>query len=259
MSFIFASFIFLVGCYNISTYKESTNKFGQNDLMRAVYYQDLNKVKSLVNSGVPLHHTDVNGANILHYTAYYGSEEIASFLVKQQTEELQMQRGGIRGNLPVQDALLVQNIQVFQVLMESFPTSILELKDDKGRSLLHLSASLEETDIVKDLLVLGVDPNLQDVSGSTPGHLLLYSLEKQNSSRHYTNADTIARDLFVHGLNPDIPNDKGETFRSITEGANIVTIMTPNIENYSLLDMITFTLDSLINRYDDGYYEEDED
>lgn len=236
--------IFIAGCSSINVYENSENSYGQNDLMRAVYYQDMDTFKVEVNKAKDLYQTDSTGANILHYIAKYGTKEMAEYILKFDTQTLLSQVGGLKKITPLHEALIERNVAVANILYEATPEESYFEVDMAGRSLLHFAYISKQEEMVSDLLKRGVDPNIQDHDGNTPFHLLLYCLE-ENNCNGYSRASTL--ELLDYGLNLYAVNEVGETSMQLLEGNKAFFVRPKNyLHKYSNLILLT------INRHDRG-------
>jgi len=217
-----AVLLLLSGCSSLGVYKHETNPYGQNDLMRAVYYQDMELVKEQASNKKVLYETDRTGANIFHYIARYGTSEMASFIISKGTESLLGKKGGINGNTALQEALLTHNAGVAKLLFQSMPDEALEELDSKGRSLLHLAVYAGDEEMVLELLQQGIDPNVQDDAGNTPAHLALYCLQTNACpvDREYL---AVFRLLAEYGLDPFLANGKGDTVLGILDKVDFLS------------------------------------
>ncbi|WP_033542961.1 ankyrin repeat domain-containing protein [Planococcus sp. CAU13] len=265
---VFFLLLFLTGCNPLFPYKNNINSFGQNDLMKAIYYQDLQMVKELVKDENNLNEVDIQNSNILHYTAVYGTADIAAFLVNQPVEQLFLKKGGIRNNLPLQEAILAGNFNVFKIFSEYYSGNLDEVRDDSGKSLLHYAVIQMDESLISDLLEAGMDPNLKDIHGNTPGHLFLYtvstkpfdnltSVDDEKNSKNWL-VDRISRNLIESGMDLDIVNKKGETFRTIARSAVIYVRSYRDPENHSLLDSSEFVLSRILSDYENRKSGKDE-
>jgi ankyrin repeat protein len=209
--------LLLTGCSSFNVYKSDENAYEQNDLMRAVYYQDLNKVQELAQDSSLLHEKDARGANILHYTAKYGTAEIAKLLLENDTKPLLGEKGGARNKTPLQEALFEGNDGVTKVFYQAAPLDSKNQVDDEGRTLLHLAFVGGQGWLVTELLQQGMDPNSQDKNGNTPMHLLLYCLEDNICDSQHSSIKTPSSEMIEFGLDPHLENYEGESVMSILE------------------------------------------
>ncbi|MEH7180235.1 ankyrin repeat domain-containing protein [Neobacillus vireti] len=208
--------LMLTGCSSFSVYKSDENTYEQNDLMRAVYYQDLNKMQELAQDSSLLHERDARGANILHYTAKYGTAEMAELLLELDTKKLLTEKGGARNKTPLQEALFEGNDGVTKVFYQASPDSKNQV-DDEGRTLLHLAFVGGQGWLVTELLQQGMDPNSQDNNGNTPLHSLLYCLEDNICDSHHSSIKNPTLEMIDFGLDPHLENYQGESVMFILE------------------------------------------
>jgi ankyrin repeat protein len=201
----------LTSCSSFNVYKSDENAYKQNDLMRAVYYQELDKVEELAQDASLLHERDVRKANILHYAAKYGDAELAKLLLELDTKQLLPEKGGARNKTPLQEAIFEGNDGVAKEFYRAVPFDSKNQVDDEGRSLLHLAVVGGQGWLVKELLQQGMDPNSQDKNGNTPMHLLLYCLEDNICDSQHSNIKTSTSEMIEFGLNPHLENYEGES------------------------------------------------
>jgi ankyrin repeat protein len=209
--------LMLTGCSSFNVYNSDKNTYEQNDLMRAVYYQDLNKVQELAQDSSLLHERDVRGANILHYAAKYGTAEIAKLLLELDTKPLLTEKGGARNKTPLQEALIEGNDGVAKVFYQATPADSKNQVDDEGRTLLHLALVGEQGWLVTKLLQQGMDPNSQDNDGNTPMLSLLYCLEENICDSDHSSTKNSTLEMIDFGLDPSLENYEGESVMSILE------------------------------------------
>ncbi|MEC1525676.1 ankyrin repeat domain-containing protein [Neobacillus niacini] len=209
--------LILTGCSSFNVYKSDKNTYEQNDLMRAVYYQDLNKVKELAQDSSLLHERDVRGANILHYVAKYGTAEMAKLLMELDTKPLLTEKAGARNKTPLQEAVVEGNDGVAKVFYQATPADSKNQVDDEGRTLLHLALVGEQGWLVTKLLQQGMNPNSQDDDGNTPMLSLLYCLEDNICDSNHSSTKNSTREMIDFGLNPYLENYEGKSVMSILE------------------------------------------
>lgn len=240
----------ITGCSSLNIYKNNENEYGQNDLMRAVYYQDIEMVKEKLKNKTLLYDTDVTGATILHYVARYGTKEIADYILKQENcYPLLKKKDAIEHHTPLQEALLARNKEVAKLFFQSTSTKNIDQVDSNGQSLLHLAVTTYQDGMVSYLLKKGVNPNLQDNKGNTAAHLLLYCLKENICDADYEQVK-IFKDLVKYGLNPNLPNNDNQSVQSIL---GTVNMMRPgsNLDRYGFIFLRTIELEYKRGTIDD--------
>jgi ankyrin repeat protein len=212
------SIAILTGC------SSSANEFNQNELVKAIYYQEYNQIKEelITNPDCILQMDSFNGT-ALHYAAAYGTGEIADYLLNHGAAQFIHQKGGVRNLMPIQEAVLSDNVEVYRLLSNyEDDKAHLSILDEEGRSLLHLAASSQAIEMIKLLLAEGIDPNIQDDAGNIPLVLFLQSLDQYESkiSRADRNEIYEVFDIFIdYGMDPDISNDGTESVRTMVHDA----------------------------------------
>ena len=78
-------------------------------------------------------------------------------------------------SVTIGDLTAVQRI-IGERTKEKEPNALLALHDSKGRTGLHISATLDKTDILKQLLSIGGNPNVQDYDRRTP---IFYAIQSK--------------------------------------------------------------------------------
>ena len=174
-------------------------------------------MQELAQDSSLLQERDARGANILHYTAKYGTAEMAKLLLELDTKQLLTEKGGARNKTPLQEALFEGNDGVTKVFYQAAPLDSKNQVDDEGRTLLHLAFVGEQGWLVTELLQQGMDPNSQDNNGNTPMLSLLYCLEDNICDSHHSSTKTSTLEMIDFGLDPHLENYEGESVMSILE------------------------------------------
>ena len=235
--------ILLSGCSN----SEETNEYGQNELMRAIYYKDYPTVKRLVLKNPEIIvQTDNNGENAIHYAAKYGSAEMMDFLLSQGGDKLIDVEENIQSFTPIQLATISRNFEAFQTLIDHpMGSKQLNILDNKGRTLLHLAASSQSDEIMEELLSLQMDPNIQDVEGNTALMLLLYSIDQYESKISEITAFQITKLFMENGADQYILNNNADSVLSIIESSSS-GVFTYSSSKSTVLERASFQLKTLI-------------
>ncbi|XP_043472514.1 ankyrin-3-like [Leptopilina heterotoma] len=145
-----------------------------NQLFLAVHHGDLNLVHSLLKKYSATE--TIRGRTLLHVAAAGGHAEIATLLTTKRDET---------GNTPLHLAIMRNQPQVFNLLLEETNLNARNLKDERP---LHYAALFNRPDFAKTLLDNGASIEVKDKEGKTP---LYVALAKENVQ--------MAEILFKHG------------------------------------------------------------
>lgn len=257
--FYFKKIFFLISAMLIITmltgcsYSKKTNEYGQNELMRAIYYKDYSTAKRLVSKNPKIiAEKDRNGENAIHYAAKYGTGEIMEYLLSEGGDKLLDVEEYIQTLTPIQVATISGNVEAFHTLMAhpDGKTQLFSL-DSRKRTLLHLAASAVSTNILKELLTHGIDPNIQDGEGNTPLMLLFYSVDQYESKITEGTVFRMTKLFLENGTNIYMVNNKGDSVLSILENASLSGGGYKYIPSkHTILDRASFQIKILIkSRY----------
>ncbi|PLS02334.1 ankyrin repeat domain-containing protein [Neobacillus cucumis] len=237
------SILFLVICFSLAGCSPNPN---QADLLQAIYDHNEDALNQQLNAA-KLHHS--THLKALAYAARYGNAEIANLLLQNGGEKLLQTKGGIRNLTPIQEAVIYNNIPVYQKFIKKDPDhQYLTTLDNKGRSLLHLAMGAGAIKMAEELLADGLDPNLQDDAGNTPMMTLLKALQKNRSELKKFQIYQLFKSFQDYGMNPDIVNQQNESVRSIVEGAKTVFIGSDDSDKRTLLDQSSLDLKLLLRK-----------
>ncbi|XP_043472533.1 putative ankyrin repeat protein RF_0381 [Leptopilina heterotoma] len=132
---------------------------GYNELFLAVHNGDLNLVHSLLEKYSATE--TIRGRTLLHVAAAGGHAEIATLLTTKRDET---------GNTPLHLAIMRNQPQVFNLLLEETNLNARNLKDERP---LHYAALYNHSEFAKTLLDNGASIEVKDKEGKTPLYVAL--------------------------------------------------------------------------------------
>lgn len=167
----------------------------QRELLRATKEGDLRELKRLKQKKVDLSGSDYDGRTALHVAAKYGHLHVLQFLARQKSININCQDRW--HNTPLVDARDSGNMAIVEYLIDNGAVIVddklgrkicqlahvgditklhamkaagqdLNTADYDGRCGIHLAAAEGKPEVVKYLLSLGVNVNVQDRWGGTP-------------------------------------------------------------------------------------------
>lgn len=178
------------------TPQQSSPTFTPTHLFLAVSNGHSEKMKRILDSGVPVHCKDSFGNQPIHKAAFYGYPDIIRELKHRgadvnalinSNQQTPMHKAAYQGHLKSVKALLELGGNV-------------KAKDSFGNTPLHAAVREGANKVAIELLNAGADVNAPDKEGNTPLH----------KAAHHGQIDTL-RLLARNGGNLDAQNKKGET------------------------------------------------
>ncbi|XP_022939042.1 potassium channel SKOR-like [Cucurbita moschata] len=130
----------------------------------AAYHGDLYQLKGLVRAGADPNKTDYDGRSPLHLAASRGFDDIVVFLIQ---EGVDIDLTDNFGNTPLMEAIKNGNDHVAELLSKEGAS----LKVENAGSFLCAAVSRGDADLIKRLLLYGIDPNTKDYDFRTPLHI----------------------------------------------------------------------------------------
>jgi ankyrin repeat protein len=124
-------------------------------------------VKALLEHMGPeaLQETDEGGRTALHFAAYRGHQETATFLLGQGARANSRDEDGCT---PFMDACEEGHMGVVQMFLHHIGPEALRERDRNGMTALHLASVRCHGAVVRALLLAGADPTVTDHEGRTP-------------------------------------------------------------------------------------------
>lgn len=119
--------------------------------------------------GLDLHARDNQGKMAIHYAA--STSEINTWKLVQAGADLRAQSNDGRNSLHFAAEAAQSNVVGFICSLYSHDSSLIDQKDEKGRTALHYAARSGISESVYYLLHAGAKPNVKDQRGLTPLHL----------------------------------------------------------------------------------------
>lgn len=123
---------------------------------------------------------------------------------------------------------------VYILLYEGVPVNIL---DDEGNTALHF---VKSKDCAELLLRNGANPNIQNNKGDTPLHTIVKNLNASNDETKYLKIikyKEIITLLLEYGADIYIKNNLGKTYDKMTNNLEFSSILVKNHNNFILFDI----------------------
>ena len=144
-----------------------------SDLITAIMYQDLGKVKELVEAGVDINYQDESyGSTALIIACQYNFVDIASYLVEEGADISIKTKSGHTALMTA----AVRSEELFDLLMSKGADISVKLEDGTSAFTLSISGALSDyigLKTAKKLLDVGVDVDEAANSGPTAGYTCL--------------------------------------------------------------------------------------
>jgi ankyrin repeat protein len=142
-------------------------------LQRAAAAGDIEKIKSLLATGVDVNKRAKNGASLLHITLLQGHEAAAALLISKGADTHAMMTDG---TTPLHFAVL-RNCKIIAKFLLDDGVDVNALGTNLG-SPLHIAANTGQMEIAEMLIEKGADVNIKNERGMTP-----LAFAKQKGSR----------------------------------------------------------------------------
>jgi len=139
---------------------------------------------------------DEDGWTLLHYASYAGIKEVIEYLMEKGAEVNTEAR--ICAWTPFFLSSLKGHREIAEWLLENGAQT--DIKDNKGRSPLHVAVMRGHKEFIDFLIQLGMEINMVDVLGMTPLHVAALSGQKEAASL-----------LISKGANTRLKDFKGQT------------------------------------------------
>ena len=140
------------------------NERGTTSLHYAAAWDDVTViVKYIVSNGINVNVKDDAGQTALHWSALFGSIEVAKYLVSVGAD---VNAKCNNGNTPLHLAALEENVEFIKYLVSQ--GADINVKGRSNETLLHHEAFLGNLEMVKLLVSVGAEVNAKDDYGDTP-------------------------------------------------------------------------------------------
>jgi ankyrin repeat protein len=147
----------------------SRDVVGATSLMLACEEGHLEVVQMLLEAteGQGLEDRDHNGETALYYAAIEGNEDVVAFLLNKGADA---STKNAMQDTPLMHACTSGKVGVVQLLLKHTEGQGLSERDSDGKTALHVASSgwWSINDVLKVLLLAGVDPSITDNQGRTP-------------------------------------------------------------------------------------------
>jgi len=147
-----------------SARKKEAQDYSQFDIVKAVQYGAIERVKEIVEAGFDVNQRDEENITLLHWASINNRKEIVHYLLKKGAVI-----NGVGGELMstcLHWATRQGHCQVVILLLQYGADPL--LKDGEGCAAVHLAAQFGHTAILGYLIAKGVSVNYQDQNGMTP-------------------------------------------------------------------------------------------
>ncbi|XP_071809024.1 palmitoyltransferase ZDHHC17-like [Asterias amurensis] len=134
------------------------------DVIKAVQYGALDRVKELVENGLDVQEPDKENVTLLHWASINNRLDIAKYLINQGA--IIDQLGGDLNSTPLHWGARQGHLPMVVLLMQYGADP--SLRDGEGVSAIHLACQYGHTAIVAYLIAKGQDPNMLDGNGMSP-------------------------------------------------------------------------------------------
>jgi len=196
-------------------------RYDNTPLHAAISRGHYDNVRTLIDNGYNVNHTDSDQLTPLHYAAISRQCDITKLLLEHGADPSAHDAQGLT---PLHTAMQVDHKHIAHVLLEHGAT--VDAKDSTGRTALHQVIRQEDLDSATYLLLLlmkyGASINAQDIYGATPLHLAtLYGHTSQDNIPRYASRDLankqdhtwslMAQILLIWGARVDIIDNEGFT------------------------------------------------
>jgi ankyrin repeat protein len=171
-------------------------KDGMPLLHRAIMNKQVECSYELLNSNVNINAQDMNGLTPLHHAVITNSLELVKALLQKGADSNIINK---YGNTPLLNSLQDQSFDLFKELLPKCANINLKASVSKHTPLHMLSIS-GQLELVKDVINLGADVNLQNCYGQTPLHCASYHGNVQ-----------IVQELLQHKADVTIKNKDNDT------------------------------------------------
>ncbi|XP_070580993.1 LOW QUALITY PROTEIN: caskin-2-like [Ptychodera flava] len=174
---------------------------GMRPLHYAAWQGKLDPVFLLLRSGSSSNDSSNEGDTPLHLASQYGSYDVAETLLQHQSKPTTKNK---QGKTPLDLACEFGRKRVAELLLNSNQCSALldappNVTQKPQHTPLHLAAKNGHLDIIKTLLLAGIDVNRETLSGTGLHEAALYGKTE------------VVRLLLSHGVDATITNDYGQT------------------------------------------------
>jgi ankyrin repeat protein len=144
---------------------EGAGQDGHRPLTKAATHGPLKVVKLLLQRGAEVNGTGPGDATALHWAAYVGREETATFLLSKGADA---HRRDTNGRVPLIVACWKGHLGVVRVLLQHMGELVLQATDDEGRTALHWAAIGGWEEMATLLLSNGAQADIRDDRGRIP-------------------------------------------------------------------------------------------
>lgn len=145
--------------------KNAKNQHGYTPLIASIEKDNIEIAKQLLESGANLNIADTKGNTPLHHAVAHGNHEIVQMLLDNKAE---INAQNQYGYTPFMEAIKNKKIEIAKQLLD---------RSDQ-KTLLIEAIKCDDSETVKNLLELGVSPNVSDEEKNTPLH---HAVDRENS------------------------------------------------------------------------------
>jgi len=146
--------------------------FGESPIFLAIKKEKAGVARYILGNGADLSVKNLNGQNILHFTALSSATEIQrliGILLSLKAKRAQVDH---LGNLPLHYAAGVEGIGTEEMLQSlAGNRSLVNRANRRGRTPLHFAAKIRSEKNIRTLLSLGANPMARDKEGNLAGEI----------------------------------------------------------------------------------------
>jgi len=146
-------------------------------------------LRLLYQMGIPLDADIGEGFTALHYACLHGARFSTEFLLKHGVKEDLLSASG---EIPLELAASNRSVEQFKLMLD-YTTPNFDYRNQKGETLMHLSAQAGNLSHIMLLIERGFELDVQDFQGKTPLHFAAAKGSKE-----------IVKLLMIFGANPEV-------------------------------------------------------
>ncbi|CAF0850081.1 unnamed protein product [Didymodactylos carnosus] len=140
-------------------------------------------LKKLIDSGANIDVRTTSGALPIHYAAYFGNIDLLNILLNRSQKRTQLDDTDLIGNTLLHFAACTMsfNSTIINHIL-TLEKTLLNVKNNRGQTPLHLAVSHNNIDAVSQLINAGVDASIVDNDHLSPLHLCTSLMTVSNRS-----------------------------------------------------------------------------